>query len=114
MGKNNVKVMTDDEIRQLDERYDFKVENDNVFIMIKGYNRTTVHPRGKVFSINAKIRKIDIEPEAVEMWWNTFRSKHSLFEVQNAINTLVVLYQSPTVEDVKKLFDRGNTTIREI
>lgn len=114
MGKNNLKVMTKEEIDQLNARYEFEVEADKIFVKVKGYNRTTVHPRGVQFSLNSKVRKLAIEPEAVDMWVSSFKDTRSLFEVQNAINILVILYQKPTVEDVKMIFERGDTKIREI
>lgn len=100
MPKHNIQVLTQDERTYLNNKYDFDVKDDVLIVKVKDYGRVTVHDMNCKFSLNAKVRKITISPEAIQMWHKKFKGKYSLIDVQDAINQLVVTYQTPSDEDV--------------
>lgn len=114
MNRNNIKILTDDEIKFLNSRYAFEVTDDAILVKIQNYNRVTAHPKNETFALNTKVRKIDITPEAIDAWDTHFKKKWSLFEVQNAINILITTYQVPVVEDIEDQLRRGTTKIKVV
>ena len=114
MGKNNIKVISSSEMEYLNSRYSFSIEGNQILVKIKNYNRVTAHPANASFSLNTKVRKLDITPEAVKLWNDSFKDKHSLFEVQNAINILISTYQTPSFEEVAEQLKRGTAEIKTI
>ena len=112
MSKNNVKIITKSELEYLNSRYDFEVSGNAILVKIKNYNRVTMHPLGKSFSLNTKVRKVTITPDAVNVWQTHFKSKFSLFDVQNAINVLIATYQLPSPEEI--LIQLTNTNVNSI
>ena len=112
MTKNNVKILTYDEIAFLKSRYYFEVNDNVILVKISNYNRVTAHPADKTFSLNTKVRKIDITPDAIRIWQKHFKRSWSLFEVQNAINILLTTYQVPEVEDIEDQLKRGTAKIK--
>ena len=114
MGRNNVKAISDSEMQYLKTRYSFQIDGSQIFVQINGYNRVTAHPVDKAFSLNTKVRKVDITPLAIKLWSESFKDKYSLFDVQNAINTLLSTYQTPSFEDVADQLKRGDAKIKVI
>lgn len=112
MAKNNAKILTKEELDYLNGRYMFEVNDDMILVKIQNYNRVTAHPLTETFSLNTKVRKIDITPEAISIWHKNFKSKWTLFEVQNAINILITTYQVPEVEDIEDQLKRGTAKIK--
>ena len=91
--RNNIKLLTDRQLTELNEKYNFSIDGDNVVVDIKNYNRHTKHPITDSFFINSKIRKITLSPEAISIWIELTqdRLRYTLFDVQNAINKLYLL-----------------------
>lgn len=112
MSRNNAKILTEDELTYLKSRYAFEINDDVILVKIQNYNRVTAHPLSSSFSLNTKVRKIDITPEAVQMWDKHFKKKWSLFDVQNAMNILVMTYQVPEVEEIDDQLHRGTAQIK--
>lgn len=114
MNKNNVKILTDEELEFLESRYYFEINDNMILVKIHNYNRATAHSIDKSFALNTKVRKIDITPTAIDIWNNYFKDKYSLFKVQNAINILIMTYQTPDVSDVREQLERGTPKIKII
>lgn len=112
MSKNNVKILTDDELEFLNSRYSFELNGDTILVKIQNYNRVTAHPADVAFSLNTKVRKIDITPDAIKIWNEHFKDKWSLFQVQNAMNILVATYQVPEIDDIEDQLNRGDALIK--
>lgn len=102
MGKNNIRLLTKEELASFVDKYEFKVEGFFVWTTVKNFNRPTVHSINDSFSISCNDRKLTITPKAIELWMECFQDKH-LVEVQQAINTLILMYQSPQREDIDKI-----------
>lgn len=98
----------------LNERYSITIDGKNVVVSVSGYNRATAHPIDQGFSIvyGKRSRRMNLSVEAIDLWRTRFYGKRSLFEVQNAVNTLYVLYQEPTADNVAKLLRRGTAAIK--
>ena len=114
MNKNNAKILTDEELAFLNNRYAFEVTDDTILVKIQNYNRVTAHPIGVTFALNTKVRKVDITPDAVKIWDAHFKDKWSLFEVQNAINILIMTYQMPEINDINDQLVRGTAKIKVV
>lgn len=112
MSRNNIKVMTDDELQFLNNRYMFQVDGSQILVKIQNYDRVTAHPLDKGFSLNTRVRKVDITADAIKLWNDAFKSNYTLFEVQNAINILISTYQTPSFEDIADQLKRGNAEIK--
>lgn len=104
MKKNNIRLLTSEELNVFLDKYSFTVKDNFIWVDVKGFNRLTLHPISKSFSISCNNRKITIIPEAIELWNNYFKDKH-LIEVQQAINKLILMYQTPKYEDVDKILN---------
>lgn len=115
MSKNNVKIITPDELAYLNSRYEFEIMGKNILVKIKNYNRVTAHPLNKSFSLNTKVRKVTITAEVIKVWHESFKDRYSLFDVQNAVNILIATYQLPSVEEIlRQLRDNTINTIRKV
>lgn len=107
MKIGNTKLMTEEEIKNFESSYDVSVKNGMIDVTSKTRNMHTMHFFDKSFSLlNKNIRRITFTPFAMQMWRDNFLGVYSLFRVQNAVNSLVVIYQEPTVESVKKYLSR--------
>ena len=51
-------------------------------------------------------RRIKITKNAIDLWSEKYIDEYSLIEVQNAINTLIVTYQTVTQEHVTGQLER--------
>lgn len=114
MSKNNVKILSPEELRYLNNRYAFEINDDMILVKIQNYNRVTAHPLDSTFSLNTKVRKLDITPDAIKIWNEKFKGKWSLFDVQNAINILITTYQTPSSEEIEDQLTRGTAQIKLI
>lgn len=110
----NTKVLSEDELSFLINKYSFGVANvDNKqYIVVKSnnYDRMVLHDSTKKFTLNTPIKKLSISPEAINLWL-TELNNYSLIEVQNAINALIVTFQDITIEDIKNQLKRKNSKI---
>ena len=102
MIKRNMKILTDEELEKFKSYFEVIFGNDMIYIKTKNFNRLTPHKYGETFNLLLDKRKITISSYAIGLALNDFKDKH-LVEIQNAINKLIVMYQKPNSEDVKKL-----------
>lgn len=111
----NVKILTNEEIKFLNDLYDFEIKSDLILVKSKKIQRTVVHKKKEKFSLNTKLSKITISPLAIQTWEYDFKNEgYNLFEVQNAINKLYTLYQEPSKKDILKLLKRRTEKIKKI
>lgn len=104
MPKNNIKLLDRFELEQFLEKYSFESSGLFVIVKVKDFNRPTLQSKIKTFSISCKGRYLNITPEAIELWENYFQDKN-LIEVQQAINSLLLMYQTPNQKDIAKILN---------
>lgn len=118
MARNNVKILTKNELLRLNSQYIFTYDDNNIIVSNRHYNRTTLHDRHKSFFINSKVRKITLTTTGIEIWIELQDEEqfkeYSLFDVQNAINMLYVMYQPCELKEVKKLLLKESTRITDV
>ena len=109
-----IKLLSDDEIDYLNKKYKIEITDDYLTVRTFNFNRTTFHKLNDnvrlKFESNDCQRSMIITPRAIQLWKNNFQT-HSLVDVQNVINTLAVLSQDITVENISNLFKRKHTKI---
>lgn len=105
MSKNNLKLLERNEFEAFINKYEFSIHDQYIIVSVKTFNRPTLHDKSKSFSISCNNRKLIITPEAINLWENHFRDRN-LIEVQNALNTIILMYQSPNPQDVEKILNK--------
>lgn len=105
MSKNNLRLLERSEFDSLINKYEFNIHGQYVIVSVKTFNRPTLHDKNKPFAIACSSRKLIITPEAINLWENHFRDRN-LIEVQNALNTIILMYQSPNPQDVEKILNK--------
>lgn len=116
MSRNNIKLLTATQLDKLNEKYDFDVDDDNIIVRLRHYNRMTAHPKDKAFHINSKIRKVCFSLDAIELWL-LIRESHknySLFDVQQAVNTAYITYRPIDVTNVLNILKNPNFKIQHV
>lgn len=117
MPKNNVHVLTEEELRTFKNKYLISIEDNKILVKFPNYARVTVHDIDKPFAINAKnFRKICFSMEAIN-YWKKFvkqKSRYTLFDVQNAINILYVTYQPVNEKNVKTILAKDTLKIKQV
>lgn len=114
MANNNIRVMTEEELKFLKNKYSFEIKDDLILVTSKNFNRITPHKVDENFTVNAQIRKVKIDASSVKLWNEYFKEKYSLFEVQNVVNILTVLHQKIDLESVEKLLKNPNVSVRQM
>lgn len=115
----NLRALTDEELDFIDSNYKFEtLEGTNnkryIIVSFNGYDRRVLHDFDKPFLINTSVRKVNISTDAINYWYNEFKDKYSLIEVQNAINVLIVLYQPVNSEEILKQLKRRTTKVKSV
>ena len=107
----NTKALTNDELKFIVDKYEFSLFQD--FVVVSTNNRKTLHDRTKGFSLLLPLarRRVKITPKAIELWIENYMSKYSLIEVQNALNTLVVTYQSLSKDNINAQLERSRSKL---
>ena len=105
MSKNNLKLLERNDLEIFVNKYEFTIHDQYVIVSVKTFNRPTLHDKNKSFAISCNNRKLIITPEAINLWENHFRDRN-LIEVQNALNTIILMYQSPNPQDVEKILNK--------
>lgn len=116
MTRNNIKLLTPAQLDKLNEKYMFEVDDDNIIVKLRHYNRITKHPRGKPFHINSKIRKVCFSMDAIELWLS-IRETHkdySLFDVQQAVNSAYITYRPIDTTTILNLLKNPTFKIQSI
>lgn len=107
--KGNVKALTKDELRYILDRYEFKLVDGYVIVLTNG--RKTLHDATKGFSLLLPLerRRIKITKDAIDFWSEKYIDEYSLIEVQNAINTLIMTFQTVTQEHIAGQLERNRS-----
>ena len=104
MPKNNIRLLTEDERRYLNQKYSFDIEDGNVLVKTINYGKVTKHPLDKTFAINTIVRKITISAETLAIWskdvYKKLDNQFTLIDVQNVVNMLTISYQEITNQAV--------------
>ena len=100
MPARNIKVLSQDELDYLNSIYQFEYDDDMVAVMCKG--RISIHDANKKFTISTPISKITLTLDAIEYWKKQIHNyvSYSLFDIQNTMNLLKVIYQEVNYENV--------------
>lgn len=101
----NIKILTDDELRYLKEKYYFEITQSldgSKYIAVKTStcNRKVLHDASKTFTINTAIKRVSITSEAVSYW--QLLPEYDLFTIQNTINILLITYQEISKDEIIK------------
>lgn len=105
MAKNNIRLLSKDELNEFINRYSFEITEKYIIVKVNGFNRPTLQHKNEMFSISCKGRYLNITPESIKLWENNFK-EYSLIEVQQAINKLYLMYQETVnVKDIKKILN---------
>ena len=113
----NIKALTDEDLYYFDKNYNFELIENKKYILVycKSYpNRKTIHSVDEGFNISGGKRKLKITKKAIDLWINKYYNQYSLIQVQNAISTLIVTYQSLTENDIEEQLKRKTAKIKEI
>lgn len=103
MARNNIKILTDEQLTILTNKYRFALDEQTSKILVRtaGYSKVTCHLSTEPFSINAKSlkRKVCFSLNAIEIWKN-LKNRYSLFQIQDSVNRLTLMYQNINEETV--------------
>lgn len=96
MPRNNIKLLTEEQLVKLDYQYmfDYNEKNRQVVVKCRNYFKDTPHSIDEPFSVNSKIRKVTFTPEAMAIWIE-LRKEHkvNLLCVQQAVNMLQITFR---------------------
>lgn len=108
MRKNNLKLLTLDQLNELKSIYYFELDklNKNILVCNTNYNRKTPHSINNHFTLNSKVRVIRVSKEAIKIWIE-LEQKYNLFDIQEVICILVFMLQEIDTTLVKKLLDKN-------
>lgn len=100
----NTRILSETQLAEMERAYTMRIQGDDVVICSTVRQREVIRSTKTKFSLLAKgKRRISFSPEAMKMWKERFYTAYSLFRVQNAYNTLIILYQMPTIDAVEKI-----------
>lgn len=115
MKRNNVRLMTENELILLKKRYKFTIENNKIVVRTSIRSRETLHDIDKPFAINVKkVRKICFSQDAIQIWKSLYEEEANLLEVQQAVNKLVITFQDITLDNVKEILNGKNLKIKGV
>lgn len=117
MARNNIKLLTDIQLKILNEKYIFELDGDEILVKFHHYGRVTRHDANKPFHINAKkIRKVCFNVQAIEIWKSMQSDKKvpTLLSVQQAVNKLTITFQPVNVDTVRKLLFESDIKLKNI
>ena len=109
--RGNIKALTNEELKFVIQKYQFELFADNIIVSTMG--RKTLHYKNESFSLLLPLerRRIKITKNAIDYWIDRYLKKYTLIEVQNAINSLVVTYQSITNENLDSQLERTRSKL---
>ena len=122
MPANNSKVLDNDMLHKLNMKYVIKYDKDKdkIVVSLSTCKRVTIHDADKPFHINAKKyrRKVCFNMTTIELWKEITQEQRyayiTIFDVQNAITTLKVMYQAVTKQKVLELLKHKFDGIKKI
>ncbi len=108
MEGNNIKLLTQKELSNLKDLYYFKLDEagQNVLVGNNYFKRITPHPVDEGFGLNSKVRVIKISKEAIQIWID-LNEEYNLFDIQQAINILKIMFQEIDAASIKELLDKN-------
>lgn len=114
--RNHIKLLDEEKLNILKNKYLFDIEGNYILVKFNDLKRVTKHPITRPFHINAKgIRKVCFSMTAINIWKELFKENLiSLFEVQQAVNKLIITYQKVTKENVVKILSGEDIKIKRI
>lgn len=122
MLANNCKLLDKELLKKFEDNYliEYDEETNEILVKIRNTKKCTRHPADKVFWINASKslkRKIVFTTLTIDIWLS-FRkdsrySGYSLFEVNNAVNTLIKIYQQPNDRNVARMLKTNSCGIKK-
>ena len=116
MTRNNIKLLTDSQYNQLNDKYIFELTEDSILVRLTTHGRVTEHALDKPFHINAKgIRKVCFSMDAIEIWKKMYNNGFpTLLAVQQAVNKLTITFQKVNEENVCKILSGQDIKIKRI
>ena len=95
----HIKLLTDEQLQMLKDKYDIKLQKNKVLVKSKTRNHTVMHDMNEAFSLRCDNRRVTINSKAMKMWQKHFK-RYSLFDVQHAINQIAMDRINATPADV--------------
>lgn len=123
MPANNCRVLSDELLAQLNDKYSvvYNPDDNTLVVSLKKMRRTTVHNADGWFHINSKVKpkkKIVFSREVIEIFkelQQDAKTKYiTIFDAQNAANKLRVMYQKITKQKIIELCMKGFDGIKRI
>jgi len=105
MKTYNIKLLSAQELIAFKEKYKISLIDNKIMVECTNFNRPTLHQLDKTFFLFAGGRKINITPVVIKLWIEHFQKYH-IVEIQNLANTLYLMYQNPSAEDIEKLLNK--------
>lgn len=114
----NLKILTKEELDFINSKYTFWCDDTFIYHRPITRNYTSIHPKNKRFTLLMKgYKKLTFTTLAMsvfsKMQTQSDTIKYSLVDIQNAINTCMILRQPVTEENILKVL-QGNAKISEI
>lgn len=106
MKRNNVRLLTDQEMEFVKNKYNFiLIDDKSMMVRSKIRHRETIHELNRSFVINIKkLRTVRFSVDAMEIWKELKESlKPNLLDVQQAVNKLVITFQDINTNNVCKI-----------
>lgn len=122
MPANNSKLMSDILLKKIKDKYvvEYDAEQDEIVVGLTTCKRKTIHSRKEPFHINSKKpkRKICFSMTVIDLFID-FQSEEStkditIFDVQNAVIELKIMYQKITKISVLNLIRKKFEGIKKI
>lgn len=117
MKRNNVKLISADDLKTMKEKYKFELDSsgNNILVKTNTNSRLTYHNSCKPFGINMVGKRVVVfSMDAISIWKELYSVyNYSLLEVQNAVNKLYITFQEITTENVQKILSEEDIKIKE-
>jgi len=102
LNRRNIKLLDKDQLSYLKNKYIISIKAEKVCVELINRNQRTLHDMSEAFSVRSKNRRVTINPFAIEIWKENFYNEYTIFDVQNAINELIVEKQNLDIDTIQK------------
>lgn len=111
MTAGNTKALTSSELDFVLSKYEFELVGD--YVIVKANQRKTLHDKHQDFSLLLPLerKRVKISTRAIDLWERKYIGEYSLIEVQNAMNALQVMFQSPNEANVDDWLKRAKSKL---
>ncbi len=113
MKRNNVKLISTDDLTAMKEKYEFELDSSGKSILVRTNttSRLTYHNSDEPFRINIVGKRVVVfSVDAINIWKELYpKYNYSLLEIQNVVNKLYITFQEITTENVLKLLSEEDT-----